>query len=106
MDLTKTRNGSELTIAISGRLDTATAAKLEAELSAEGLAGVETLILDLSGLDYVSSYGLRLLLKAQLQMERQGRMKLVHVSDMLQDIFSVTGFSEFLTIGQHPDAPN
>lgn len=106
MDLAKTRNGSELTIAISGRLDTMTSTKLEAELSAEALAGVETLILDLSGLDYVSSYGLRLLLKAQQYMERQGRMKLVHVSDMLQEIFSVTGFSEFLTIEQHPDAPN
>ena len=71
MTILKTLNASELTVALSGRLDTTTAPQLEAELK-ENLGGVEKLVLDLKELDYLSSAGLRVLLSAQKIMNKQG----------------------------------
>ncbi len=97
MTIEKTRNGSALTIALSGRLDTITAPNLEAELK-DALGGVEELTFDLEKLDYISSAGLRVLLSAQKTMNRQGSMKVQHPNEIISEIFEVTGFSDILTI--------
>lgn len=97
MTIEKKLNGTELTIALTGRLDTITAPQLENELKAS-LAGVESLILDFDGLAYLSSAGLRVLLAAQKQMNKQGSMVVRHVNETISDIFDVTGFSDVLTI--------
>ena len=97
MTITKTQNGSALTIALEGRLDTMTAPELEAELK-KSLDGTESLILDFSKLDYISSAGLRVLLSAQKIMNRQGSMKVTHVNETVMEIFEVTGFMDILTI--------
>lgn len=99
MDMTieKTLNASELTVAVVGRLDTGTAPELEAELKAS-LDGVESLVLDLGGLDYLSSAGLRVLLAAQKTMNRQGRMLVRNINETVAEIFEVTGFCDILTI--------
>ena len=55
-------------------------------------------ILDLEKLEYMSSAGLRVLLAAQKQMNKQGSMKVTHVNQIISEIFEVTGFSEILTI--------
>lgn len=90
-------NGTELTINLTGRLDTTTAPQLEAELKAS-LNGVETLVLDFAGLDYLSSAGLRVLLTAQKQMNKQGSMVVRNVNETINEIFEVTGFCDILTI--------
>ena len=59
---------------------------------------MKELTLDLEGLEYISSAGLRVLLSAQKQMNRQGIMKLVHVNEIVKEIFEVTGFLDILTI--------
>ena len=97
MTIEKKLNGTELTIALGGRLDTTTAPDLSAELDAS-LSGITSLCLDLADLEYISSAGLRVLLSAQKKMNEQGSMKLVHVGEMIMEIFDVTGFSELLTI--------
>ena len=97
MTIEKNINGTELTITLTGRLDTTTAPQLEAELNAS-LPGVESLALDFASLEYLSSAGLRVLLAAQKQMNRQGSMKLVHVNEIVKEIFEVTGFLDILTI--------
>ena len=97
MNIKKTPNGSTLTITVEGRLDTVTAPDLEKEINAS-IADVKELILDFAGLDYISSAGLRLLLSAQKKMAAQGSMKVVHVSDLIKEIFEVTGFIDILTI--------
>ncbi|MBR6050063.1 MAG: STAS domain-containing protein [Clostridia bacterium] len=97
MTITKTQNGSELTVVVAGRLDTMTAPELEKELN-ESLEGVTALTFDLIKLDYVSSAGLRVLLSAQKKMNKQGEMKLIHVNETIMEIFEVTGFSDILTI--------
>ena len=84
-------------IALNGRLDTTTAPRLEAELK-ERLDGVEKLVFDFSGLSYISSAGLRVMLSAHKIMSRQGTMSITHVGDVIMEIFEVTGFTEILNI--------
>ena len=91
------RNASELTVELSGRLDTNTAPELEAALKT-ALEGVEELTFDLEKLDYISSAGLRVLLAAQKTMNRQGSMKVKNANEIVMEIFEVTGFADILTI--------
>lgn len=97
MTIEKKINGSEAVLGIVGRLDTTTAPQLEAVITDE-LNGVETLVLDMQALEYVSSAGLRVILKAQKQMSAKGGMKLVHVNETIMEIFDITGFTDILTI--------
>ena len=97
MNITKKENGNVLEIALQGRLDTMTAPQLEQELKS-CLGGVKELTLDFDALEYISSAGLRVLPSAQKQMNKQGSMKLVHVNEVVMEIFEVTGFLDILTI--------
>ncbi len=97
MTINTTQNGSVLTVAIGGRLDTTTAPELEAKLKAS-LEGVTDLIMDFKDLEYISSAGLRVLLSTQKIMMKRGSMKVVNVNETIMEIFEVTGFSDILTI--------
>ena len=97
LNIAKTIEEGKAAFALEGRLDTVTAPDLERELKA-ALEGVSELTMDLEKLEYVSSAGLRVLLSAQKVMNKQGKMKLVNVSDTIMEIFEVTGFSDILTI--------
>ena len=97
LNIEKKANGSELTFALTGRLDTTTAPELEKELKAS-LDNVTVLSIDIAALDYISSAGLRVLLSTQKIMNKQGEMKVTHVSETIMEIFEVTGFSDILTI--------
>ncbi|MGN0779168.1 MAG: STAS domain-containing protein [Aristaeellaceae bacterium] len=97
MTISKTQSGSELTIALEGRLDTVTSPALETELQ-QAMSGAESLILDLAKLDYVSSAGLRVLLSAHKVMARKGGMKIIHVNEIVNEVFDVTGFADILNI--------
>ena len=96
MTINKNSEGSKLTVAVEGRLDKTTAPQLEEEFK-NSLEGVEDLVLDFSKLDYISSAGLRVLLSAQKQMNKVGKMTLTGVSPEIMEIFEVTGFSDILT---------
>lgn len=89
--------GVHTELTLTGRLDTTTAPELETLLNAL-LPGAETLIIDLGNLEYISSAGLRLILKAQKAMGQKGGMKLRHVPEPVMDVFTITGFADFLTI--------
>ena len=97
MTINETKNGSDLIISLEGRLDTMTAPELEEALNA-ALTDVTELTFDLEKLEYISSAGLRVLLSAQKTMNRQGSMKVVHVNEIIMEIFEVTGFADILTI--------
>ena len=98
MTITKNTENGVLTLALEGRLDTNTAPELEKEISADLTADVQSLILDLKDLEYISSAGLRVLLAAQKKMNKQGNMIVKNVNDMIMDVFEVTGFVDILTI--------
>lgn len=97
MNIEKTLNAAELTVTLTGRLDTTTAPKLEAELK-QSISGVEKLVLDFAALEYLSSAGLRVLLSAQKVMNKQGEMVVRNVNETISEIFEVTGFVDILTI--------
>lgn len=95
MTITKTQNGTELTIALEGRLDTVTTPELEKELA---LDGITDLILDFKELKYISSAGLRVLLSTQKKMSTNGSMVIKNANDLIMEVFDATGFSDILTI--------
>ena len=97
MTIEKNLNGTELSVAIAGRLDTTTAPELEASLK-ENLNGVARLVLDFAELEYLSSAGLRVLLAIQKIMNKQGEMIIKNVNETIGEIFEVTGFVDILTI--------
>ena len=97
MTIEKKLNGTELAVAITGRLDTTTAPQLEAELK-QNIGGVEKLVLDFAALEYLSSAGLRVLLSVQKVMNKQGEMVIRNVNETINEIFEVTGFIDILTI--------
>ena len=97
MTITKNQNGTALEIALEGRLDTMTSPELEAELN-KSLDGAETLTMDFSKLEYISSAGLRVLLSAQKAMGAKGGMKVTNVNEIVKEVFEVTGFTDILTI--------
>ena len=97
MTITKNLDGTKLTIALEGRLDTTTSPQLEAEMH-PAIDDATELTFDLEKLAYISSAGLRVLLSAQKTMSRQGEMKLINVNETIMEIFEVTGFSDILNI--------
>lgn len=97
MEILQHKNGEELVIEVKGRLDTVTAPELEAVISKE-LTGIKSLIIDFSGLDYISSAGLRVLLSAAKIMDKQGKMVVTNPNDVVKDVFDVTGFNDVLNI--------
>ena len=97
MTIEKTMNGTAAVLKINGRLDTTTAPELEATI--DGCAAqIKELVLDCAGLEYVSSAGLRVILKAQKLMNAQGSMKLTGVNETVMEVFDITGFADILTI--------
>ncbi len=97
MTISKQQNGTALTLALQGRLDTVTSPELEAELK-NSLDGVDSLVLDLSGLEYISSAGLRVLLSAHKTMSGRSGMKVTNAGEIVREVFEVTGFSDILNI--------
>ena len=97
MNITRTQNGSALTLALEGRLDTTTSPELEQELK-RSITGVTHLEFDLKNLEYISSSGLRILLSAQKAMHKQGDMIVRNPNELVKEVFDVTGFSDVLTI--------
>ena len=74
-----------------------TAPDLEAALKEE-MPAADSLVLDFSALDYISSAGLRVLLSAHKTMSPKGGMKVTHVNEIVREVFDVTGFSDILSI--------
>ena len=97
MTVNKTIKGTELALAIEGRVDTTTAPQLETEIK-ESIDGITKLVFDFAKVEYISSAGLRVLLSAQKTMNKQGEMVVTNCSDDILEIFEVTGFTDILTI--------
>lgn len=97
MTINKNLEGSKLTIALEGRLDTTTAPQLEGEIRGS-LDGVKELEFDFQNLAYISSAGLRVMLSAQKVMNKQGNMTIRNVNEDIMEVFEVTGFVDILNI--------
>ena len=91
------KNPQETVVEIVGRLDTITAPALEKTIQ-EAIGDACNLVLDLKGLVYISSAGLRVLLGAQKKMQKIGSMKVINVCRDVMEVFEMTGFADILTL--------
>lgn len=99
MDIKKIVTENELELSLSGRLDANTAVALEKEIGE--LQNVDVLVLNLKDLQYISSAGLRVILMAHKKMRAvAGSMKVVHPTEVVMEVFVMTGFTDILTIEQ------
>lgn len=97
MNIDVERTNEVLVISLSGRLDANTSPLFEEKiLNLEN--EVKDLIIDMKGLEYISSAGLRVLLAAQKKMNKLGSMKVVNVCDSIMEIFEITGFIDILVV--------
>ena len=91
------KNDQETVIEIAGRLDAITAPALDKTIN-EDIGAVKNLVLNLKGIEYISSAGLRVLLAAQKKMQKIGSMKVTGVCEVVMEIFEMTGFADILVI--------
>lgn len=93
MEIKKIAEGTKLTLAPVGRIDTLTSPELEAAVV---LDGVEELVFDLANVEYISSAGLRVLLSSQKKMVGKS-MKIANAKPAVKEVFDITGFSDIFT---------
>ena len=91
------KNAEETIIEIVGRLDTITAPVLDKTIN-EDIGETKNLVLDVKGMEYISSAGLRVLLATQKKMQKIGSMKLTNVCEEVMEVFEMTGFADILVI--------
>ena len=98
MDIKKNKNGTVVDLAVSGRLDTTTAPQLEAVIK-ECSQGAKIMNLDLSGVEYMSSTGLRdILLAHKIMGGNGGKMVLKKPSDFCMQVLEATSMDKLLNI--------
>lgn len=99
MDVQESASGSATLLRAAGRVDSASSAAFEAALLPRIRAGAIRVVLDLSGVEYVSSAGLRvMLMAAKAAKAGGGQLALCCLSPMVAEVFRVSGFSKIIPI--------
>ena len=97
MEISERIVGDVIQLSVSGNVDTITAGELQQRVLLS-FQKTKNLVLDIEGVAYMSSAGLRVLLSAQKTMNKQGSMIVKNPSEEVSEIFEVTGFSDIFTI--------
>ena len=97
LEISMTKDGSEYTFLLEGRLDTITSPDLESRIN-EVIGDATKLTLDLAKLEYISSAGLRVLLGALQDMEGKGEMVVCNLTRSVRDVFILTGFDRLFNV--------
>ena len=97
MDIRKEWNDSVLTVYLAGKLDTNTAPQTEKELEPD-ITAARQIVLDIGKVQYVSSAGLRLILKLHKGMKEKEGMTVRNVNESVTEVFDLTGFSDIMHI--------
>ena len=97
MNITKKQNGTTLEVSFEGRLDTISSPGAEKELLPVP-ADVKEMVLDFRDLEYISSAGLRLLIQLQKELHGKAKLRIINTNEIVDGVFSVTGFDKFLNI--------
>jgi anti-sigma B factor antagonist len=101
MMIHKKQNDSDVTLALVGRLDSVTQSELAQELETVFKVKISTLTLDLSGLEYLSSAGLRVFLSARKKVtEMGGKMKIVGANETINEILQITGYADITVMAK------
>lgn len=98
MNIIKNYNEKELTLSVEGRIDTITSQELDDEINDE-LGNFDSLIMDFSDLDYISSAGLRVLISTQKKLKSDDiPFVIINVNDTIGGIFRISRFDKILKI--------
>ena len=85
-----------VTLKITGRLDTTTSPNLDSVIN-ELPEDTKELVFDMSGVEYISSAGIRVLLRVYKKMNtNQGKTRIENVNDIVREVFEMTGLSELI----------
>ena len=104
MKIESKKNGPVMIVSVSGRLDTHTTGQFDQALALL-TAAEKHLVIDLSELEYISSAGLRsILIAAKKVKANQGRFALSSLTQMVREVFDMSGFSTIIQI--YPDNPS
>ncbi len=102
MNIIKLSKGDSLLISVGGRLDTITHMDFEKELDAilsKDMDGVKSMTLDFATLEYISSAGLRSLLKLQKDLNsRNVTLIITNPNDLVTDVLSITGIDQLIKV--------
>ena len=97
MEIALKKMNTSLFVQASGKLDIDTSAEYGMKIK-DALDDIDELVLDFSGITYVASIGLRVLLELYQQMSKQGSIKLINVQEPVLNVLKMTGFNKFLSI--------
>jgi len=99
MQITDEQAGDVTVVAIAGRVDSTTSSALDVHLTNLGQGGRYHVVVDFSGVDYISSAGLRVMLAlAKRTKQTQGRLALCGLNDAVRQVFSLAGFLPLFTV--------
>lgn len=89
--------GQKATVLIEGRIDSSTAPELEKKIS-KVIKKVNDIVLDFEKVEYITSAGLRVILAASKALSEKGKLLIINTSDVIKEIFDMTGFSTVVEI--------
>ena len=99
MEIIETKQGEASVFKILGRLDSNTSPELEEKISETVGNGTTNMVIDFEALEYISSAGLRIILKTTKDLKRQnGQLILCSMQDYVREVFEISGFDSFLPI--------
>jgi stage II sporulation protein AA (anti-sigma F factor antagonist) len=99
MEIMQSQSGGAVVLFLSGRVNSANASELEARLQSLAGSGCRAIVLDLAGLDHMTSAGFRCLLRAERQAaETSGRLVLCGLHDLVRELFEISGLLGIFTV--------
>jgi anti-anti-sigma factor len=105
MTINEAREGTVVVVAPDGRVDSTTSGALDAHLLQLAKAGDDRVVVDFSGVDYISSAGLRVMLTLAKRMrERGGKLALCGLGDAVRQVFELAGFLPLFAVEGTRDA--
>ncbi len=99
MQIDETRQAGAVVVAPVGRIDSTTSPALDAHLLGLSKAGDHRVVIDFSGVDYISSAGLRVMLTlAKRTKETKGKLALAGLGDSVRQVFELAGFLPLFSV--------
>ncbi|MCP4716586.1 MAG: STAS domain-containing protein [Deltaproteobacteria bacterium] len=99
MECTVTKQDEAVIVKVTGRMDAVTAPEFEQACVPLIESGAQLLIVDLAGLEYISSAGLRSILSTAKKLKAvQGQIRFCNLAGMVQEVFSMSGFDTMFTL--------
>ena len=95
MQINRIEENNKIVVGLVGKLDSTTFSVLEKEIEVMDVEG-KTVVLDLKELEYISSAGLRVVLKLKKIMDRVGSLEVINANELVLEVFEITGFAAIL----------